>query len=78
MVRKVWGEYKVPSPVPIPAATFLDSGVAEVMQGVEPSKRCHPADLSFAGYIVTQPALDDVPEGFYPSPETENEVQYTI
>ncbi|KAI0455449.1 hypothetical protein F5B21DRAFT_189095 [Xylaria acuta] len=25
------------------------------------------------GYIVTQPALDDVPEGFYPSPETENE-----
>ncbi|KAI0527960.1 hypothetical protein F5B22DRAFT_13221 [Xylaria bambusicola] len=26
------------------------------------------------GYIVTQPALDDVPDGFYPSPETENEV----
>ncbi|KAI0539001.1 hypothetical protein GGR58DRAFT_270480 [Xylaria digitata] len=25
------------------------------------------------GYIVTQPALDDVPIGFYPSPETENE-----
>ncbi|TGJ81295.1 hypothetical protein E0Z10_g7458 [Xylaria hypoxylon] len=25
------------------------------------------------GYIVTQPALDDVPFGFYPSPETENE-----
>ncbi|KAI0201345.1 hypothetical protein F4808DRAFT_424877 [Astrocystis sublimbata] len=25
------------------------------------------------GYIVTQPALDDVPEGFYPSPETEDE-----
>ncbi|KAI0414419.1 hypothetical protein F5X98DRAFT_365838 [Xylaria grammica] len=25
------------------------------------------------GYIVTQPALDDVPMGFYPSPETENE-----
>ncbi|KAI1202450.1 hypothetical protein F5X97DRAFT_319135 [Nemania serpens] len=25
------------------------------------------------GYIVTQPALDDVPLGFYPSPETENE-----
>ncbi|KAI0971223.1 hypothetical protein F4678DRAFT_97381 [Xylaria arbuscula] len=25
------------------------------------------------GYIVTQPALDDVPDGFYPSPETENE-----
>ncbi|KAI1754249.1 hypothetical protein F4782DRAFT_528684 [Xylaria castorea] len=25
------------------------------------------------GYIVTQPALDDVPEGFYPSSETENE-----
>ncbi|KAI1368369.1 hypothetical protein F5Y08DRAFT_262925 [Xylaria arbuscula] len=25
------------------------------------------------GYIVTQPALDDVPEGFYPSRETENE-----
>ncbi|KAI8954023.1 hypothetical protein F4801DRAFT_70231 [Xylaria longipes] len=25
------------------------------------------------GYIVTQPALDDIPEGFYPSPETENE-----
>ncbi|KAI1275091.1 hypothetical protein F5Y07DRAFT_390123 [Xylaria sp. FL0933] len=25
------------------------------------------------GYIVTQPALDDVPDGFYPSRETENE-----
>ncbi|KAI2620391.1 hypothetical protein GGS21DRAFT_544997 [Xylaria nigripes] len=25
------------------------------------------------GYIVTQPALDDVPAGFYPSPETEDE-----
>ncbi|GAP91092.2 putative het-s domain protein [Rosellinia necatrix] len=25
------------------------------------------------GYIVTQPALDDVPVGFYPSPETEDE-----
>ncbi|KAK3323082.1 hypothetical protein B0H66DRAFT_219385 [Apodospora peruviana] len=25
------------------------------------------------GYIVTQPALDDVPEGFYPSTETEDE-----
>ncbi|KAI0405433.1 hypothetical protein F4802DRAFT_606917 [Xylaria palmicola] len=25
------------------------------------------------GYIVTQPALDDVPEGFYPSADTENE-----
>ncbi|KAK3368479.1 hypothetical protein B0H63DRAFT_76605 [Podospora didyma] len=25
------------------------------------------------GYIVTQPALDDVPDGFYPSPETANE-----
>ncbi|KAI1121644.1 hypothetical protein F5Y10DRAFT_97005 [Nemania abortiva] len=25
------------------------------------------------GYIVTQPALDDVPTGFYPSPETEDE-----
>jgi hypothetical protein len=25
------------------------------------------------GYIVTQPALDDVEEGFYPSPETEDE-----
>ncbi|KAI1117141.1 hypothetical protein F5Y14DRAFT_404999 [Nemania sp. NC0429] len=25
------------------------------------------------GYIVTQPALDDVPMGFYPSPETEDE-----
>ncbi|GAB1319833.1 HET-s/LopB domain protein [Madurella fahalii] len=25
------------------------------------------------GYIVTQPALDDVPEGFYPSSETEDE-----
>ena len=26
------------------------------------------------GYIVTQPALDDVPEGFYPSEETMDEV----
>ncbi|KAL2150519.1 hypothetical protein VTH82DRAFT_7082 [Thermothelomyces myriococcoides] len=25
------------------------------------------------GYIITQPALDDVPEGFYPSAETEDE-----
>ncbi|KAH8902455.1 hypothetical protein BR93DRAFT_932034 [Coniochaeta sp. PMI_546] len=25
------------------------------------------------GYIVTQPALDDVEEGFYPSPETQND-----
>ncbi|KAI8627309.1 hypothetical protein F5Y19DRAFT_486920 [Xylariaceae sp. FL1651] len=25
------------------------------------------------GYIVTQPALDDVPDGFYPSSDTENE-----
>ena len=25
------------------------------------------------GYVVTQPALDDVEEGFYPSPETEDE-----
>ncbi|KAI1324039.1 hypothetical protein F5Y16DRAFT_402797 [Xylariaceae sp. FL0255] len=25
------------------------------------------------GYIITQPALDDVPEGFYPSSDTENE-----
>jgi len=25
------------------------------------------------GYIVTQPALDDVPDGFYPSPETQDE-----
>ena len=25
------------------------------------------------GYIITQPALDDVPEGFYPSSETEDE-----
>ncbi|KAI0110429.1 hypothetical protein GGR51DRAFT_558075 [Nemania sp. FL0031] len=25
------------------------------------------------GYIVTQPALDDVPDGFYPSSETEDE-----
>ncbi|KAK0631169.1 hypothetical protein B0T17DRAFT_486693 [Bombardia bombarda] len=25
------------------------------------------------GYIVTQPALDDVPDGFYPSAETEDE-----
>ncbi|KAI0481779.1 hypothetical protein F4859DRAFT_503499 [Xylaria cf. heliscus] len=48
-------------------------GDAEVIQGVELSKECHSADPSFAGYIVTQPALDDVPEGFYPSPETENE-----
>ncbi|KAI1169813.1 hypothetical protein F4777DRAFT_168693 [Nemania sp. FL0916] len=24
------------------------------------------------GYIVTQPALDDVPDGFYPSPDTED------
>ncbi|KAI0142951.1 hypothetical protein GGR57DRAFT_484935 [Xylariaceae sp. FL1272] len=25
------------------------------------------------GYIITQPALDDVPDGFYPSSDTENE-----
>ncbi|KAI1739680.1 hypothetical protein F4680DRAFT_466192 [Xylaria scruposa] len=48
-------------------------GDAEVIYGVKSSKRCHPADLSFAGYIITQPALDDVPEGFYPSSETEDE-----
>ncbi|KAJ2979384.1 hypothetical protein NUW58_g7214 [Xylaria curta] len=45
--------------------------------GVEPGcgddVELQPADLGFAGYIVTQPALDDVPEGFYPSSETENE-----
>ncbi|KAI3336289.1 hypothetical protein HD806DRAFT_517554 [Xylariaceae sp. AK1471] len=48
-------------------------GDAEVIHGVELGESCHPADLSFVGYIVTQPALDDVPEGFYPSSDTENE-----
>lgn len=54
----------------------LCSEVAEVIQDIVPSKTCHPADLCFVGYIVTQPALDDVPLGFYPSPETENEVRF--
>ncbi|KAI0872060.1 hypothetical protein GGS24DRAFT_503175 [Hypoxylon argillaceum] len=48
-------------------------GDVEVIQGVVPSKTYHPADLGFPGYIVTQPALDDVPSGFYPSPESEDE-----
>ncbi|KHN97108.1 Protein kinase-like domain protein [Metarhizium album ARSEF 1941] len=33
--------------------------------GIEPG--------SGSGYVVTQPALDDVEEGFYPCPETEDE-----
>jgi hypothetical protein len=32
--------------------------------------------LRLVGYIVTQPALDDVPAGFYPSSETEDEVSF--
>jgi hypothetical protein len=50
----------------------------EVIHGIEPSEKYHPADLGFVGYIVTQPALDDVPAGFYPSSDTENEVSYRM
>lgn len=60
---------------PITPEIQIHDEVAEVIQGIAPSKTCHSADLSFVGYIITQPALDDVPVGFYPSPETENEVR---
>lgn len=33
--------------------------------------------LRLVGYIVTQPALDDVPADFYASSETEDEVSFT-
>lgn len=48
-------------------------------EGEEEDQYAEPGDIPGVepgcgdGYIVTQPALDDVPEGFYPSPETEDE-----
>lgn len=76
MVCKVRGRIKVPYPVPTSVANtpLFIWGAEEITSRVELGKRYPPADLGFLGYIITQPALDDVPEGFYPSSDTEDEV----
>ncbi|KAI1818854.1 hypothetical protein GGS20DRAFT_574091 [Poronia punctata] len=47
--------------------------LVEVIYGDEIKMKFALLMLYCPGYIVTQPALDDVPEGFYPSSETEDE-----